>query len=61
MSPSVVFVIYLPILRAICEELELRQDDRLANALMLGQLLSRPLPTPMFPWPLAPAGQKQGR
>ena len=40
MSPSVVFVIYLPILRAICEELELRQDDRLANALMLGQLFS---------------------
>lgn len=59
MSPSVVFVIYLPILRAICEELELRQDDRLANALMLGQLFSSaiscgmtPLPTCFPSWPL---------
>ena len=49
MSPSVVFVIYLPILRAICEELELRQDDRLANALMLGQLFSSAISCGMTP------------
>ena len=49
MSPSVVFVIYLPILRAICEELELQQDDRLANALMLGQLFSSAISCGMTP------------
>lgn len=38
MSPSVVFVIYLPIMKAICDELKLEKDDKLANALMMGQL-----------------------
>lgn len=38
MSPSVVFVIYLPILNAICQELNLTKEDKLANALILGQL-----------------------
>lgn len=38
MSPSVVFVIYLPILKAICDELNLTKEDKLANALILGQL-----------------------
>ena len=47
--PLVVFVIYLPILRAICEELELQQDDRLANALMLGQLFSSAISCGMTP------------
>ena len=39
MSPVVLFVIYLPILDAICKELGLTKDDSLANALILGQLI----------------------
>ena len=38
MSPSVLFVIYLPILKAICDALQLSKDDKLANTLILGQL-----------------------
>lgn len=49
MSPSVVFVIYLPILQAICSELKLQQDDKLANALMLGQLFSSAISCGMTP------------
>ena len=39
MSPVVLFVIYLPILDAICEELQLRNEDSLTNSLVLGQLI----------------------
>lgn len=49
MSPSVVFVIYLPILNAICEELRLSKDDKLANSLMLGQLFSCSISCGMTP------------
>lgn len=49
MSPSVVFVIYLPILKAICEELDLHENDKLANALMLGQLFSSAISCGMTP------------
>ena len=50
MSPSVVFVIYLPILRAILRgSLSRWQDDRLANALMLGRLFSSAISCGMTP------------
>lgn len=49
MSPSVVFVIYLPILQAICSELKLQQNDKLANTLMLGQLFSSAISCGMTP------------
>ncbi|TYT79297.1 SLC13 family permease [Treponema phagedenis] len=49
MSPTVLFVIYLPILNAICEELKLRQEDKLANALIMGQLFSCAISCGMTP------------
>lgn len=49
MSPSVVFVIYLPILQAICSELKLQKEDKLANGLMLGQLFSSAISCGMTP------------
>ena len=44
LSPSVVFVIYLPILQAICSELKLQKEDKPANSLMLGRCSPRPSP-----------------
>ena len=38
MSPSVLFVIYLPIHETICSELGLEKNDRLANMLMMANL-----------------------
>lgn len=38
MSPSVLYVIYMPIMETICAELKLEKTDKLANALALGQL-----------------------
>ncbi|MBR0185689.1 MAG: hypothetical protein IJQ24_06640 [Synergistaceae bacterium] len=38
MSPSVLFVIYLPIHETICNELGINKDDKLANMLMLANL-----------------------
>ena len=38
MSPSVLFVIYLPIHETICNELSLSKNDKLANMLMLANL-----------------------
>lgn len=49
MSPAVLFVIYLPILQAICSELKLQQGDKLASALMLGQLFSSAISCGMTP------------
>lgn len=37
-SPSVLYVIYMPILETICQELKLEKGDKLAGALGLGQL-----------------------
>jgi len=38
-SPVVLFVIYIPILNSICDELGLENNNSLANALILGQLI----------------------
>lgn len=38
MSPVVLFVIYMPILDTICQELKLEKNDKLANTLALGTL-----------------------
>ncbi len=38
MSPVVLFVIYMPILDTICQELKLEKDHKLANTLALGTL-----------------------
>lgn len=38
-SPVVLFVIYIPILNSICDELHLENGHSLANALILGQLI----------------------
>lgn len=37
-SPSVLFVVYLPIHETICKELGLEKDNKLANMLMLGMM-----------------------
>lgn len=49
MSPSVLFVIYLPILEAICKELNLSGKDKLANTLILGQLFATAISCGMTP------------
>lgn len=49
MSPVVLFVIYLPILDAICEELQLRNEDSLTNSLVLGQLICAEMSCGMTP------------
>lgn len=49
MSPVVLFVIYLPILDAICEELKLRNEDSLTNSLILGQLICSEMSCGMTP------------
>lgn len=49
MSPSVLYVIYLPILDEICKVLELKKDDKLANALVMGQTISCGLSSGMTP------------
>ena len=49
MSPVVLFVIYLPILDAICEELQLRNEDTLTNSLVLGQLICAEMACGMTP------------
>lgn len=38
MSPTVLFIVYLPIHETICMELRLEKTDKLANTLMMGQL-----------------------
>lgn len=38
MSPSVLFVIFMPIYETICQELKLEKSDKLANSLALGTL-----------------------
>lgn len=48
-SPVVLFVIYLPILDAICEELQLRNEDSLSNSLVLGQLICAEVSCGMTP------------
>ena len=49
MSPVVLFVSYLPILDAICEELQLRNEDSLTNSLVLGQLICAEMSCGMTP------------
>lgn len=49
MSPSVLFIIYLPIAKAIFDELKLQRDDKLANAMMLGQLITTAISCGMTP------------
>ena len=49
MSPVVLFVIYLPILDAICEELKLKNEDSLTNSLILGQLVCAEMACGMTP------------
>lgn len=49
MSPSVLYVIYLPILDEICNVLKLEKDDKLANALVMGQTISCGLSSGMTP------------
>ena len=49
MSPVVLFVIYLPILDAICQELQLKNKDSLTNSLVLGQLICAEMSCGMTP------------
>lgn len=49
MSPVVLFVIYLPILDAICEELQLQNKDSLTNSMVLGQLICAEMSCGMTP------------
>lgn len=49
MSPVVLFVIYMPILDTICNELKLEKNDKLANVLMLGTLMSCAISCGMTP------------
>ncbi|HHX70316.1 MAG TPA: SLC13 family permease [Gallicola sp.] len=49
MSPAVLFVIYLPIMEEICNLLKLEKDDKLANALIMGQTISCALSSGMTP------------
>lgn len=49
MSPTVLFVIYLPILDEICHVLKLEKDDRLANGLVMGQTIACALSSGMTP------------
>lgn len=49
MSPTVLFVIYLPILDEICKVLKLKKDDKLANGLVMGQTISCALSSGMTP------------
>ena len=49
MSPTVLFVIYLPILDEICQVLKLKKEDKLANALVMGQTISCALSSGMTP------------
>ncbi|MFY9213340.1 MAG: SLC13 family permease [Tissierellaceae bacterium] len=49
MSPTVLFVIYLPILDEICHVLRLEKDDRLANGLVMGQTIACALSSGMTP------------
>lgn len=49
MSPSVLYVIYLPILDEICHLLKLKKDDKLANSLVIGQTISCALSSGMTP------------
>lgn len=49
MSPAVLFVIYLPILDAICQELQLKNKDSLTNSLVLGQLICAEMSCGMTP------------
>ena len=49
MSPTVLYVIYLPILDEICHTLKLKKDDRLANGLVMGQTIACALSSGMTP------------
>ena len=49
MSPSVLYVIYLPILDEICNVLKLEKDDKLANGLVIGQTIACGLSSGMTP------------
>lgn len=49
MSPTVLYVIYLPILDEICKVLKLEKEDKLANALVMGQTISCGLSSGMTP------------
>lgn len=49
MSPSVLYVIYLPILDEICHVLKLEKKDKLANALVIGQTIACALSSGMTP------------
>lgn len=49
MSPTVLFVIYLPILDEICRVLKLEREDKLANALVMGQTIACALSSGMTP------------
>lgn len=68
MSPVVLFVIYMPILDTICQELKLEKDHKLANTLALGTLFCCAIACGMTPivhtfpvmallWLLDPGGQ----
>lgn len=49
MSPTVLYVIYLPILDEICKLLELDKKDNMANGLVIGQTISCSLSAGMTP------------
>lgn len=49
MSPTVLFVIFLPLHNEICEVLGLEKSDRFANMLMIGMMLSIGLSSGMTP------------
>lgn len=49
MSPTVLYVIYLPILDEICRTLNLEKDDKLANGLVIGQTIACALSSGMTP------------
>lgn len=49
MSPTVLYVIYLPILDEICKLLNLKKDDNIANGLVIGQTIACSLSAGMTP------------
>lgn len=49
MSPSVLFVIYLPIIKEIFNLLDLKKDDKSANMLMIGMAISIAISSGMTP------------